>query len=62
MGKCEFRTIPDLNLARNRTQKFGYKYDEIKYPKTLFPYAKGKSFYIHTYGCQANYRDEEVLA
>lgn len=62
MGKCEFRTTPDLNLARNRTQKFGYKYDEIKYPETLFPYAKGKSFFIHTYGCQANYRDEEVLA
>ena len=25
-------------------------------------FAKGKTYFIHTYGCQANYRDEEEMA
>ena len=61
-NKCEFRTLPDLNLARNRTQSFAVNYDGVFYPETLSKYAKGKTYFIHTYGCQANYRDEEVMA
>lgn len=61
-NKCEFRTLPDLNLARNRTQVFSFNYDGVKYPDSLAKYAKGKTYFIHTYGCQANYRDEEVMA
>ena len=61
-NKCEFRTLPDLNLARNRTQSFSFNYDGVSYPESLVRYAKGKSYFIHTYGCQANYRDEEVMA
>ena len=61
-NKCEFRTLPDLNLARNRTQSFSFNYDGVSYPESLARYAQGKSYFIHTYGCQANYRDEEVMA
>ena len=61
-NKCEFRTLPDLNLARNRTQSFSFDYQGITYPESLAKYAKGKTYFIHTYGCQANYRDEEVMA
>jgi len=62
MAKCEYRSVPDLSLARKRNQKFEFNYSEIKYPGTLLNYAKGKTFFIHTYGYQANYRDEEVMA
>lgn len=61
-NKCEFRTLPDLNLARNRTQSFSFDYQGVAYPESLAKYAKGKTYFIHTYGCQANYRDEEVMA
>ncbi len=61
-NKCEFRTLPDLNLARNRTQSFSFDYQGVTYPESLAKYAKGKTYFIHTYGCQANYRDEEVMA
>ena len=61
-NKCEFRTLPDLNLARNRTQSFSFNYDGVTYPETLKKYAQGKTYFIHTYGCQANFRDEEVMA
>jgi len=63
MGKkCEYRSIPEVSLARKRNQTFDFKYEQIVYPETLKQYAKGKTFFIHTYGCQANYRDEEIMA
>jgi tRNA-2-methylthio-N6-dimethylallyladenosine synthase len=31
-------------------------------PENLKEFAKGRSFYIRTYGCQANLRDEEIMA
>ncbi|MCR5514532.1 MAG: tRNA (N6-isopentenyl adenosine(37)-C2)-methylthiotransferase MiaB, partial [Bacilli bacterium] len=31
-------------------------------PEILKSFAKGRYFYIRTYGCQANIRDEEVMA
>ena len=61
-NKCEFRELPDLNEARNRTQSFSFNYDGVTYPDSLTKYLKGKTYFIHTYGCQANYRDEEVMA
>ena len=33
-----------------------------KVPEILKDFAKGRYFYIRTYGCQANIRDEEVMA
>lgn len=36
--------------------------DDGKIPLNLVSFAKGKKFYIRTYGCQANYRDEETMA
>lgn len=61
-NKCKFEHLPDLSLARNRTQSFFVTYEGINYPESLKRYAKGKTYFIHTYGCQANYRDEEVMA
>ena len=60
-NKCEFRELPDLNKARNRTQSFSFDYKGVTYPDSLVKYLKGKTYFIHTYGCQANIRDEESM-
>lgn len=62
MAKCEFKSLPDAKLQRQRNTSFSFSYDEINISETLTNYAKGKTYYIHTYGCQANYRDEEIIS
>lgn len=62
MAKTVFKSFPEAELERRRNVTFSFSYDEIKVPETLKEYAKGKKYYIHTYGCQANYRDEEIMA
>ena len=62
MAKCEFKSLPDAKLQRQRNTSFSFSYDEINISETLSNYAKGKTYYIHTYGCQANYRDEEIIS
>ena len=59
--KCKYISLPDTNLERRRDVSFSFKYDEIEIPSRLKEYAKGKSYFIYTFGCQANYRDEEVM-
>ena len=61
-NKCEFKSLPDAKSARNRTSIFSFDYNKITISDTLKKFAKGKTYFIHTYGCQANYRDEEVIA
>ena len=61
-NKCEYRSIPDLKNARLRNVSFEFNYDLIEVPSVLKEYAKGKKYFIHTYGCQANYRDQEIMA
>jgi tRNA-2-methylthio-N6-dimethylallyladenosine synthase len=53
---------PDFNIAKQRINKQTYVVrDDIIVPQTLLDYAQGKKYYIHTYGCQANVRDEEYI-
>ena len=59
--KCKYISLPDTNLERRRDVSFSFKYDEIEIPSRLKEYAKGKNYFIYTFGCQANYRDEEVM-
>ncbi len=60
--KCEFKSLPDENLERRRNISFDFKYDEIKVPSAIAKFAKEKSYFVFTYGCQANYRDEEIMS
>ncbi len=62
MAKCEFASLPELDSERVRNISFSFNYDEIKVPDLVSKFAKGKKYFIHTYGCQANYRDEEIMA
>jgi tRNA-N(6)-(isopentenyl)adenosine-37 thiotransferase enzyme MiaB len=57
-----FIDMPDLNKARERlAHSETYHYDYVPSEK-IINFLKGKKFFIRTYGCQANYRDEENLS
>ena len=60
--KCVFKSLPDSNLERRRNLSFDFKYESFDVPSRLKEFAKGKKFFIYTYGCQANHRDEEIMA
>lgn len=54
--------LPDLKKARERLKKSEtYFYDYIPSDE-IINFVKGKSFFVKTYGCQANYRDEENIS
>ena len=59
--KCVCSSLPDSNLERRRNLSFDFKYENFEVPARLKEFAKGKKYYIYTYGCQANHRDEEVM-
>jgi len=62
MAKTLYKTLPEAESARRRNITFDFNYEEINVPTSLKDFAKGKTYHIHTYGCQANYRDEEIMA
>jgi hypothetical protein len=63
MAKCEYRVLADQRLAAASrsalTPRLGF---DAEVPENLKIFAKGRSYFIRTYGCQANIRDEEVFA
>ena len=61
-NKLKFVSLPDSSLARKRTQTFTFNHEKVVVPEAVKKFAKGKTYFIHTYGCQANYRDEEEMA
>jgi tRNA-2-methylthio-N6-dimethylallyladenosine synthase len=62
MSKCTYRSLPDMKKARNRVDKPLLLVDKKEVPAAVQAYAKGRYFFIRTYGCQANIRDEEVMS
>ncbi len=60
--KCDYRSLPSLQNARNRHDKPNRKVDDGTFSPSLIKFAKGKKFFIRTFGCQANIRDEEIMA
>ncbi len=62
MAKILVESTPDLSKARDRRMTFAYNYDEIVIPQSVLEYAKGRTYFIHTSGCQANYVDEENMS
>lgn len=61
MKKTLILDTPKMETAAKRPP-VSREIEEGKSPLNLVFFAKGKSFYIRTYGCQANYRDEETMA
>ena len=61
-NKCEFLSLPEQDLERRRNVSFSFDYEAVEIPEIVKRFAKGKTYFIHTYGCQANYRDEEIMS
>ena len=61
MSKCEIRNLPNMDDARKRVDDYIIKTDEIISSTLLKSFAKDKKYFIRTYGCQANIRDEESM-
>lgn len=62
MAKVEYVSIPSMKEARNRVDLCERYVDHVEVPELVKRFAVGKKFYIKTFGCQANIRDEEVMA
>ena len=60
--KSQFRSLPSMNDARNRHDKTAHVIDHNDLSPELKAFASDKKFFIRTFGCQANIRDEEIMA
>ena len=63
MKGCIIKSRPSLKEARyrNKNEQTLIKRDEIVVSTFLRDIVKGKKYFIRTYGCQANVRDEETM-
>ena len=60
--KTKIVHAPDLAKARNRSKEDTIFLSSISnHFEEMKEIAKGKKYFIHTYGCQANIRDEETM-
>ena len=62
MAKVHVKSFPNMEDARKRVDHYITDRSDIVSSPLLKSFAKGKKFYIRTYGCQANIRDSEILA
>ena len=62
MSKCIYRSVPNMKEARKRIAEAERLVDHVEVSDLLKNFAKGKKFFIKTFGCQANIRDEEIMA
>ena len=54
---------PNLQEAKKRSKnQVDHIHDAFEIPADMVNIGKGKKYYIHTYGCQANEIDSETLA
>lgn len=54
--------LPDLKEAQKRTTNTIDRIDTFSIPEAARMMGRGKTYFISTYGCQANERDSETLA
>ena len=62
MAKKIFKSLPDMSKARNRVDSPRLIRDEVVVPEIVRAFAQGKTYWITTFGCQANVRDQEIMA
>lgn len=62
MAKKIFKSLPDMSKARNRVEEPRLIRDEVIVPELVRQFAQGKKYWISTFGCQANVRDQEIMA
>ncbi len=60
--KANCYLLPSYKEELKRGRTVDFVYDDFIIPKSLTRFPFKKTFYIETLGCQANYRDEEVIS
>jgi len=62
MRKVIFKDIPSIDKGRKRSSAANTVYLDNIFSSDLKNYFNNKLYYIKTYGCQANIRDEEIMS
>ncbi len=62
MGKKIYKSLPDMSKARNRVDSPRLLREPIVVSDAVKLFAQGKKYWITTFGCQANVRDQEIMA
>ena len=61
MARTEYLSLPSMEKARSREKKAEILKADLEVPEAVKEFAKGRKYFIKTFGCQGNVRDEEVL-
>lgn len=61
MARTDYLSLPDMKKARSRVKKSEILQASRKVPALVAEYGEGRKYFIKTFGCQGNVRDEEVL-
>ena len=59
--KTKVINTPDLKKAMSRLESTNFEVADLSAIEKLKKVSEGKKYYIRTYGCQANVRDEETM-
>lgn len=63
MAACKVVNKPNMKEAAKRNREASkISYEELTISEKFKNYAKTRKYFIRTYGCQANIRDEETMA
>ena len=61
MARTDYLSLPDMKKARSRVKKAEILQASREVPALVAEYGEGRKYFIKTFGCQGNVRDEEVL-
>ena len=62
MSRTIYKSLPDLALARTKREDRKTIREPLVVPENVKEFGEGRKFFIKTFGCQGNVRDEEILA
>ena len=62
MAKKIYKSLPDMSKARNRVDLPTIHRKDIHIDEEVASFLNGKKYWISTFGCQANVRDQEIMA
>ena len=58
MSRTIYKSLPDMSKARNRSESPKTIREEIIVPASVLEFGKNRKYFIKTFGCQGNVRDE----
>lgn len=62
MSRTIYKSLPDMKKARTKRESPRTIEADLAVPDIVREFAKGRKYFIKTFGCQGNVRDEEILA